>query len=144
MDEEVSGRTVLVVDDDRDIRDALSDVLNDESYIVVCAADGEEAIARLRSPPRPAVVLLDWMMPRCDGACFLRHQRADPVLATIPVVLLTADPRALAHARETGVQAGIAKPVSLDELLTVIARYTGRARSDASAQTSGKGSVTPA
>jgi CheY-like chemotaxis protein len=119
------SRTVLVVDDDRDIRDALSDVLQDESYSVVCAADGEEGIARLRAQPAPAVVLLDWMMPRCDGACFLRHQRADPALAAIPVVLLTADARILAHANETGVQARIAKPVALDELLAVIARYAG-------------------
>ncbi len=116
---------MLVVDDDRDIRDALSDVLHDESYSVVCAADGEEGLARLRLQPAPAVVLLDWMMPRCDGACFLRRQRADPALAAIPVVLLTADARVLAHASETGVQARIAKPVSLDELLAVIARYAG-------------------
>ncbi len=115
--------TVLVVDDDRDIRDALSDVLHDESYTVVCASDGEEGMARLRSSPRPAVILLDWMMPRCDGACFLRQQRADPALAAIPVVLLTADARVLAHASETGVQAHISKPVALDELLSVVARY---------------------
>jgi CheY-like chemotaxis protein len=119
----MSGRTVLVVDDDRDIRDALSDVLSDEGYAVACAADGEEAIARLHAEQPPAVILLDWMMPRCDGACFLRQQRGDPALAAIPVVLLTADPRALSRATETGVQAHIAKPVSLDELLSVVARY---------------------
>jgi CheY-like chemotaxis protein len=138
-----SGPTVLVVDDDRDIRDALSDVLSDESYTVVCAADGAEGMARLHSESLPAVILLDWMMPKCDGACFLRQQRADPVLAAIPVVLLTADPRALAQATESGVQARIAKPVSLDELLAVIARYAGPARSDAGARASDKGSVTP-
>jgi two-component system chemotaxis response regulator CheY len=121
----MSGRTVLVVDDDRDIRDALFDVLSDERYTVVCAADGAEGIARLRSESPPAVILLDWMMPKCDGACFLRQQRADPAFAAIPVVLLTADGRALANAEETGVQARLAKPVSLDELLAVVARYTG-------------------
>jgi CheY-like chemotaxis protein len=121
----MSGRTVLVVDDDRDIRDALSDVLSDESYTVVCAADGEEGMARLRAEPPPAVILLDWMMPRCDGGCFLRQQRADPSVASIPVVLLTADPRALAHSAENGVQARLSKPVSLDELLAVVGRYAG-------------------
>jgi len=117
------GRTVLVVDDDRDIREALSDVLRDEGYAVVCAADGEEAMARLRSEPAPVLILLDWMMPRCDGACFLRQQRGDRALAAIPVVLLTADGRALARGTETGVQAHLAKPVSLEELLAVVARY---------------------
>ena len=121
----MGGRTVLIVDDDRDIREALSDVLNDESYTVVCAVDGDDAIARLRSGPPPSVILLDWMMPRCDGACFLHQQRQDPDLAGIPVVLLTADPRALADATAAGVEARIAKPPVLDDLLSVVARYAG-------------------
>ena len=74
--------TLLVVDDDMDIRDALQDALELEGYAVQLAADGLEALERLRSSePRPQLILLDLMMPRMDGVAFreaLRHERAWP------------------------------------------------------------------
>jgi CheY-like chemotaxis protein len=119
----MSGRrTVVVVDDDRAIREVLSDVLTDEGYDVVCAGDGLEALRYLRAHPPPSLILLDWMMPRCDGPTFRAAQLGDPALAEIPVVILSAD-RLIAekarHLRTTGV---LQKPVQLSALLETIER----------------------
>jgi CheY-like chemotaxis protein len=115
---------VLVVDDDFDIRDSLADVLRDEGYGVEVAADGEEALAQLRrmSPP-PGLILLDWMMPRCDGEQFRAQQKIDPELASIPVVLLTADARLPEKRALLDVDDYLAKPVDLDLLLETVGRY---------------------
>jgi two-component system, chemotaxis family, chemotaxis protein CheY len=112
---------ILVVDDDVDIVDALLDALTDEGYTVAVANDGFEALSYLRSSPAPCLILLDWMMPRCDGPTFREKQRADPALASIPVVLVTADPRVAEKSRELGAVANLRKPIDLDELLRLIA-----------------------
>jgi CheY-like chemotaxis protein len=117
------GTSVLVVDDDVDIRDSLMDVLADEGYEVACASDGLEAIDYLRSHERPGIILLDWMMPNCNGACFRTKQMQDPTLAAIPVVLLTAHPRAEAKMAEVDALDYVPKPVRLEKLLEVIDRH---------------------
>lgn len=114
---------VLVVDDNFEVREALADVLVDEGYEAVGAADGLEAIAYLRSGPRPNLILLDWMMPRCDGAQFRERQLAEPELAEIPVVLLTADAKLDRKIEGLKVQGFLRKPVELEDLLRVIARF---------------------
>jgi CheY-like chemotaxis protein len=111
---------ILVVDDDVDIVDALSDALSDEGYRVAVAKDGLEALGYLASAPAPCLILLDWMMPRCDGPTFRQRQLADPAIAAIPVVLLTADPRVAEKSREIGAVAHLRKPIDLDDLLRVI------------------------
>ena len=117
--------TILVVDDDNEIRDSLRDVLQDAGYAVVTSADGAEALAYLRAHAAPALILLDWMMPRCDGSQFRAAQRSHPVLARIPVVLLTADARVEEKRRALAVDEALEKPVSLDRLLDVVARFCG-------------------
>src|SRR5437764_1502214 len=72
---------VLVVDDDFDIREALSDVLAPEGYSVLTAADGGEALERLRGGVRPAVMLLDLMMPRVSGVEVIDALRKDESLS---------------------------------------------------------------
>src|SRR5919106_6013766 len=89
----MNHKQVLIVDDDVDIRDALCDVLKDEGYSVEAVADGLQALEHLRSHSRPCLIILDWMMPRCDGPQFRNQQKEDPTIANIPVVLLTADAR---------------------------------------------------
>jgi len=116
-------KSVLVVDDDFDVRDTLSDVLADEGYVVTTASDGFEALETLRNGLNPALILLDWMMPRCDGARFRELQRADPAIAHIPVLLLTADARLPVHDGALGVQGCLIKPVSLGRLLGAVAPY---------------------
>jgi two-component system response regulator MprA len=115
--------TVLVVDDDFDIRDSLRDVLIDEGFRVEVAADGLEALAILRRLPRPSVILLDWMMPRCDGPAFLSERQKDPALADIPVILLSALAGLDGEARRLAVADYLRKPVDLDVLINTVARH---------------------
>jgi len=104
---------VLVVDDDYDIREALSDVLAAEGYSVITAADGGEALERLRGGVRPAVMLLDLMMPRVSGVEVIDALRKDESLCQIPVVVCSAN---------RGVHGVLRKPVSVEELLEAVAR----------------------
>lgn len=80
---------VLVVDDDPVIVRLLRVNFEMEGYEVATAADGEEALAAVRSS-RPDIVVSDVMMPRLDGLCLAAALKADPALAAIPVILLSA------------------------------------------------------
>jgi len=116
-----AGRSVvLVVDDDFDIREALSDVLASEGYNVLTAADGSEALETLRGGIRPAVMLLDLMMPRVSGVEVIDALRKDEALREIPVVVCSAN-RGYG-ADDLGVLDVLRKPVSVDELLKAVAR----------------------
>jgi CheY-like chemotaxis protein len=118
----MEARTILVVEDDCDIRLALCSILREEGYRVDCASDGREAISSLKSGERPAIILLDLMMPVMNGADFRKAQLRDPQLADIPVVVLTADGRLLEMAKSLGAAAAFSKPFELDALLDVITR----------------------
>jgi CheY-like chemotaxis protein len=85
----VGTRRVLVVDDDRDIRELLVELLASEGYEVASAPDGRRALAEARAR-RPDVILLDLMMPVMSGWEFREAQLRDPALADIPVVVVTA------------------------------------------------------
>jgi DNA-binding response OmpR family regulator len=114
-------KTVLVVDDDRDIRDVLTDALEAEGYRVVTAADGQEALDWLRRRlVRPCIVLLDLMMPRMDGIQFRTESLNDADLAVIPVVVLSADPSVIATAKSLNFAGSLRKPVPLDALLAAV------------------------
>jgi CheY-like chemotaxis protein len=112
---------VLVVDDDPDIRDALCELLEDEGYRVVSAANGSEALAHLRSGELPCVILLDLMMPVMDGWEFRRQQQADPGLSSIPVVVITAAGNH--RASSISVQRVLSKPLHLDLVLEALLQY---------------------
>jgi CheY-like chemotaxis protein len=114
-------KTVLVVDDDRDIRDVLSDALEAEGYRVTTAGDGQEALDWLRSGAgRPCVILLDLMMPRMDGIQLRTELLNDPALAPIPVVVLSADPSAIVAAKSLSFAGSLRKPVPLEALLAAV------------------------
>lgn len=115
---------VLVVDDDFDLRDTLQEILEDFGYEVAVASDGYEALSWLRSHELPRLVLLDWMMPICDGATFRAEQLADERLASVPVVLLTADIRLDEKTKSMNANAYVKKPVELDTLIETIRRHS--------------------
>lgn len=115
---------ILVVDDDAAIREALEAVLEDEGYQVRGVANGREALALLRADAgTPALILLDLMMPVMSGWAFRAEQQDDPALASIPVVILSADRDVAAKAAALQVADSLAKPVNLTHLLTTVSRY---------------------
>jgi CheY-like chemotaxis protein len=105
---------VLVVDDDRDVRDIVATVLESEGYAVRCAENGAQALAIMHGP-KPNAIVLDLMMPVMSGWELLEAVRMDGDLASIPIVVLSAvrAPSGVAH---------LTKPVSVDELVTTLDR----------------------
>ena len=115
--------TVLVVDDDADIRESISEVLEDHGYRAIGAANGREAIDRLKAEPeKPCAILLDIMMPIMDGWQFRDVQRQDPDLSTIPVVVVTAHADVDEARNRMDVVAAMKKPIQLTELMALIAK----------------------
>ena len=110
------ARRVLVVDDDPDILDALSEILEVEGYHVQRARNGREALQRLELG-LPDLVLLDLMMPVMDGWEFARS--LDPG-ARPPIIVLSADRNVSAKAKEIGALGWLAKPFELSDLLAAV------------------------
>jgi signal transduction histidine kinase len=120
FEKRASGRTLLVVEDDADIRDALDGLLSTEGFRVTGCSNGREALNWLRTSPRPDLILLDLMMPVMDGWQFRVEQKQDPTLATIPILALSADSTAKAAAIDA--DAYLKKPVEYDTLIDTIDR----------------------
>ncbi len=118
------GATILVVDDDADVRATFVDVLEDEGYRAIAAADGAEGLEQARRE-HPDLGLLDLRMPGVDGWEVLARLAAEPALAAIPVVIVSAVRGAAALAATCRPAAVLAKPCPLDELLGVIAALAG-------------------
>ncbi|HVV48029.1 MAG TPA: response regulator [Polyangia bacterium] len=122
-----TARLVLIVDDDRAVRESASRLLADEGFASAGFADGIEALEAVRAGLRPAVILLDITMPRMDGWDFRNAQRADPVLRDVPVVIVTATGFSEATIRlQFGEVPVLRKPLQPGELLETIARLVGR------------------
>jgi CheY-like chemotaxis protein len=83
--------SILVVDDEENVRALYVDALQEAGHTVTVAADGVEAMERLREGAMPCVVLADVRMPRMDGFELSRAVRRDPQLSSVPVVMLTGD-----------------------------------------------------
>lgn len=112
----MNERSVLIVDDEVDLRDSVREVLGDEGYRVFVASNGQEALALLRTIPRPSVIILDLFMPIMGGNEFYRALRAIPSLADIPVLISTSDPSTAPASLPI-----MRKPVTLDRLLSSVA-----------------------
>ena len=116
--------SVLLVDDDERVRDALVALLEGQGYAVAAAADGGEALALLRGGGfRPGLIILDLMMPVMDGWEFRAAQLEDADLASIPVVVFSAHHAARQAAGTLGAVTALAKPLDVDELLRVVGAY---------------------
>src|SRR6185312_16955750 len=85
-------RTILLVEDDPDVRDSLQDILEDEGFDVIPAANGKQAIdfLTLNDPIGADLVILDLLMPMVSGWEVLETMTADPRLSEIPVLVLSA------------------------------------------------------
>ena len=113
-----TGDTILVVDDDADIRDAISLVLRSEGYSVIPAEDGQSALDVLGYGAVPRVILLDLMMPRLNGLEFLEHARDLLRDRDIRVVVVTANQGYAAE--DLGVCAVLRKPMDAQDLIQAV------------------------
>jgi CheY-like chemotaxis protein len=114
-----SDRQILVVDDDREIRTVVDDLLTSEGYNVRTAGNGRQALEILTTW-RPVVILLDLSMPEMNGWTFLAHQQADPRLARIPVIVMSAHYNLSRTTSLESAAAIVPKPFDIERLLTVI------------------------
>jgi CheY-like chemotaxis protein len=117
--------SVLVVEDHADLREMLTVLLELEGYIVVTAANGAEALERLQAG-RPAVILLDLMMPVMSGDEFRARQLADPRYSDVPVICMTAAHDGRARAAGMHAHAYFQKPLDFDQLLGAVRRHAYR------------------
>lgn len=107
--------TILIVDDDADIRAVLSEFLEGEGYAVATAGNGREALTYLRLHPLTSLILLDLMMPIMNGYQFIAERQLDEAVSAIPVVVMTA--RGAIGTGLPGVTRVLPKPMDLDDLL---------------------------
>lgn len=113
-------RTILVVDDLEDLRSVTSETLKMAGFNTLEACDGLEAIELLRETENPALILLDWSMPRMNGEEFLFALRNDPQLASIPVILMSAEENLKNIASNANVDGFVGKPSASVEILQII------------------------
>ena len=118
--ERVACKRVLVVEDDLDIRESLEQILEIEGYQPLLAENGKAAVDLLNNGERPCLILLDLMMPVMSGWEFLRVQRENTLIATIPVIVVSA---AGEKAKSTSANGYIKKPIELDNLLEIVHQY---------------------
>jgi len=109
---------ILLVEDDKDLRESLCDALRLEGYTVICVEHGEAALRHLRTGARPCMILLDLMMPVMDGWTFRQELSRDQALADIPVVVMTA--ASPARAAAVAADAVLYKPLQMDAVVGVV------------------------
>jgi CheY-like chemotaxis protein len=120
--------SILLVEDDPGIREAMVECLSLEGYSVAEASNGAEALAYLHAAPAPKVIVLDLVMPVMNGSEFLEQVRREPALSSIPVILMTAATLGAAHAaRMPTADLRLPKPFELTALLDAVARFCGPA-----------------
>ena len=118
-------KRVLIVEDDQDIRGTMAEALELHGYTVIAAANGQAALDALRTLDLPDVILLDLKMPVKDGFGFRLEQTAHAAWSHIPVVTMTSDGDFIESLRRAGCETYLRKPIDLNDLLTVVQKYSG-------------------
>lgn len=117
--------SILVVDDDDDVRNMICVVLSAEGYSTEGAADGVDALQRLHNGELPALIIVDLMMPRMDGDTLIRTLSAETPLAQIPVAIISGQVMPDAPAPGPQVIRSLTKPIELDDLLELVYQVAG-------------------
>ena len=122
MENMLTGKTVLIVDDDMRNIYSLTNILEQEKIIVICAYDGIQAIDRLSENPQIDLILMDIMMPNMNGYEATQKIRKNPEWEHLPVIAVTA--KAMNGDREKCIEAGasdyLTKPINADQLLSLM------------------------
>ena len=119
MNDSTEKSVILIIDDDAESREALSELLAKEGYTAVCAENGRDALDYL-SRSIPSLIILDLMMPIMSGWEFRERQRADPRLSSLPVVVTSAS----GLAQEIDANALISKPIDFALVMSTVRNCT--------------------
>lgn len=116
-------RTILIVEDDADIRDTLQHLLEASGYRAAPASNGQVALELLETIERPCLILLDLMMPVMDGWAFLSALEQDDALADVPIVIVSAYTDKVTSLERA--QQILKKPVDIHALMEVVRQHCG-------------------
>jgi DNA-binding response OmpR family regulator len=117
----MAQKTVLLVEDDADIRDIVQDVLEAEGYDVIPASHGRQALEFLKVASPPALVILDLKVPLVSGRSVLEMMRNDHTLSSVPIVVMSA----ITQEKPAGASAFLRKPFSLSSLFDAVHTFAG-------------------
>jgi two-component system, chemotaxis family, chemotaxis protein CheY len=116
-------QVIYVVEDQQDLRESICEELDRSGFSTVGAQHGERALSLLRrAGKRPALILLDLLMPEKDGWEVVAAVKGDPKLKDVPIVVMSAVPPRATTLQAQGVAATLPKPFTMDELMFVISR----------------------
>ena len=113
------SHTVLVVEDEQDLRDMMRDALELNGYAVVTAENGRDALDKIGGIESVCLVILDLLMPVMNGWDFMRNLRQRSELASIPIVIHSSAPGPI----PAGVAQVLLKPIAFDRLISVVREY---------------------
>lgn len=116
---------ILVIEDEADIRETIKDILELEGFSVETAENGQVGLEKLHSSDRPCLILLDLMMPVMNGWQFLDEVRQQDILATIPIVVVSAAADVTDVKRQYGCDI-MKKPASIDALMEIARSYCNK------------------
>lgn len=112
----------LIIEDDSDVRSLLAKLLKSEGFEVLLAENGKIALDLLRKSKKPDFILLDLRMPLMDAVGFRKIQEMDPKIASIPVVVVSADENVDIKGLKLGLTYTVKKPIDIDNLLSTISK----------------------
>jgi DNA-binding response OmpR family regulator len=116
--------TIFVVEDQKELRESICEELDRSGFNTIGASHGEKALALLhRSGSRPALMLLDLLLPHKDGWEVVASMKADAKLRNVPIIVMSAVPPQSTSLQAQGVAATLPKPFTMEELLFVVTRF---------------------
>jgi CheY-like chemotaxis protein len=117
-----SSTCILIVEDDQEIRETLTDILEMEGYQTNYAVNGKDGLSKVQAV-KPNLIFLDLNMPVMDGMEFLKQRENDAVLKNIPVIVMTATGDARRAEAEKYANSVIKKPMDLNVVLNSVEKY---------------------
>jgi two-component system chemotaxis response regulator CheY len=119
---------IFVIEDEKDIRESLTEAIENEGYSAISASNGRVAISMFedenQNPAKlPDLILLDLLMPQMNGATFLAEARKNRRLAKVPIVLMSADRKMAQKASHLGADGHLHKPLELEDLFAAIEKH---------------------